>query len=502
MNWVRAAAPRGDQRSSWTGAWGRSASVPASSHSIRAGERPVLGVIQVTMPRAGQRIPQLTEDEVAQIGSTWTHQGEVNECRAVESGRDVCGICLSEFCSGEELTSLPCASSGGCLSVWHTGCIRKWLCQGHLPSCPLCRASFNLDGTPAPIEPPIEEIGSMTFALEFRTLQSGSEDSPFSIGVLRSGHALPADLLHELIFLSLPSRAALGDAIDDSDLDSTGSVRENSGADIDEASQVFPSLRSREISVTRMRQSHLASMPEPVAAGRNATASWPSYPAMASEGEDARARIPPSPSGIRTLAGTSFMLPRAPRGPRGGNYVGAPAILRGNSGGPRGPRGGAGPVSQPRFPSFMEPRTRSPALASRPVRRTFWPSTLGRPQPGVRPPPVTHMPSGMAPGRRLSPPNMEGAEAEEDLDEHWGASLHAGSETLLAMPMPRGARSAGGFTASGGYSSSSTVRGPHHRAGAVVGPPTPARAHSSWSARLASEWPLSRVWNAMPRSRP
>lgn len=491
--------------------------MPANHHHAELrSEAPVLGIIQVTLPLSGPRGPPLTEDEVAGIGSTWTRHEKDDESGGVAVTQDVCGICLSEFDSGDELTALPCASNGGCLSVWHAGCIRKWLCQGHLQRCPLCRTSFNLDGSPAPVEPADNEVGSTTFALELRTVQGSHGGSPFSVGVLGGGPALSADLIHELIFLSmLPSRADFGDSI--------GGIGMGSMGDIDGArempseserhhglSQVFLALRSGEVSVMRVHEHHIDSFRDPVATGDSATASqWPSRPHVTSNRE-AGAQISPPASGSPILSGhsgrTAFVLPRAFRG---GPYAGAPATLRGSGGGPRGPRGGAGPVRQPRFPAFTEPGP-PPATIPRhsvnnPARSTLWQSALGRPPPGVRPPPITHTPSGMSPGRRLGPrvPPADGAEAEEeDLDEHWGGSFRAASDTRFAVPFPRGARSPGGFTASGGYSSSSVVWGAQPRLATTMPPPPPppVRPQSSWSARLTSEWPLNRVWNAMPRS--
>lgn len=111
------------------------------------------GLVQLTVlvPTA-MVAPQRTEAEVAGIGTSWTH-GETKEdvpdfstARATlpkaageEATHDTCGICLQQFENGERLTALPCAHET-CPSVWHEYCIRKWLCQGHSLSCPLCRS--------------------------------------------------------------------------------------------------------------------------------------------------------------------------------------------------------------------------------------------------------------------------------------------------------------------------------------------------------------------------
>lgn len=423
--------------------------MPASSSSsspdglaagLRRDDMPVLGIIQVILPMGGQRAPQLTEDEVARIGSTWTRIEEkaADGCGGTEElAQDVCGICLSDFHSGEELTALPCASSGGCLSVWHAGCIRKWLCQGQSQSCPLCRTNFNLDGTPGPLEPPSNEFGSTTF----------------SVGILGNGPALPADIIHDLIFLSmLPSRANRGDPVGDNDLGGMGLA--HSGAGDHGLSQMLLSLRSDEISVMRLREDHSFSMSESVTVGGSATTSqWSLHPVVASE-EESGAQNPPPPSDATTPVG--HVSPD----------VGVPTILRGSSGMPRGPRGGAGPVRQPLFPAFTEPRP-LPAGVSRSVRSS--------------------------PGGSLGPSTVDGEEVE-DLDEHLGGPFRTGS---VAMPFPRGIRSPGGFMASSGLSSPSTVWGAP-RVATVVGPAS-APPSSSWSARLASEWLANRMWNAMPR---
>eukprot|EP00930_Biecheleria_cincta_P002403 TRINITY_DN10340_c0_g1_i2.p1 TRINITY_DN10340_c0_g1~~TRINITY_DN10340_c0_g1_i2.p1 ORF type:complete len:602 (+),score=80.39 TRINITY_DN10340_c0_g1_i2:120-1925(+) len=95
-----------------------------------------------------------TEADVAQIGSNWT-KGSVleestnEEVSAVQHHMDSCNtcrICLRAFQDGEKLAALPCAVDN-CPSIWHEGCIRKWLCQGESPTCPLCRTRMELPGS-------------------------------------------------------------------------------------------------------------------------------------------------------------------------------------------------------------------------------------------------------------------------------------------------------------------------------------------------------------------
>lgn len=130
--------------------------------------------------------PQRPAAEVAGIGKTWILGGQRPEAdRQVESeglvpavcvavtalssstdeeeppdmqvemgDKEVCGICLENFAAGTELTALPCASTG-CPSVWHSACIRQWLQQSHLISCPLCRADVGPPGSsPLPTPEP------------------------------------------------------------------------------------------------------------------------------------------------------------------------------------------------------------------------------------------------------------------------------------------------------------------------------------------------------------
>lgn len=92
---------------------------------------------------------------------------------------------------GQEVTSLPC-TSGGCSSVWHSQCVRKWLCQGQQQTCPLCRTVFDSGMAPPP---------SMSFALEFR--EAGG-----LIGMMARGNnnipaGLPPELIQDFIFLAL-----------------------------------------------------------------------------------------------------------------------------------------------------------------------------------------------------------------------------------------------------------------------------------------------------------
>lgn len=114
------------------------------------------GFLQLTVLIPGPARPKLTEEEVANIGTTWTHGSSTevppNAAARKTLGRGTCGdrehadvhhscgICLQEFDEGEKLTCLPCVDRG-CSSVWHLSCMHNWLNQGQAPpSCPLCRA--------------------------------------------------------------------------------------------------------------------------------------------------------------------------------------------------------------------------------------------------------------------------------------------------------------------------------------------------------------------------
>jgi hypothetical protein len=103
------------------------------------------GLFQMTVliPMVARRT--FTEAEVAKLGSTWKH-GD-SECTGIPANInsedvDACGICMESFESGEELATLPCTQRG-CCSVWHLGCIHKWLNEGNSPSCPLCRKEID-----------------------------------------------------------------------------------------------------------------------------------------------------------------------------------------------------------------------------------------------------------------------------------------------------------------------------------------------------------------------
>lgn len=104
---------------------------------------------------------------------------------------NICGICLEHFEAGDRLTALPCATDG-CPSVWHSDCIREWLCQGHSTSCPLCRGK---------VEPPGAESGMgtpPTLALEVRAavpLQGGGN----------AARRITQDVIPELLLLALLS---------------------------------------------------------------------------------------------------------------------------------------------------------------------------------------------------------------------------------------------------------------------------------------------------------
>jgi hypothetical protein len=126
--------------------------------------------------------PNFTEEEVAKAGTTWTHGDSLQQrqrtdtastadtedpeksedgvredtadaCKCMPAEDDVCGICMESFDEGDQVTSLPCASHG-CRSVWHLGCIHKWLNQGRVPSCPLCRKQVKLRADDVQPPPP------------------------------------------------------------------------------------------------------------------------------------------------------------------------------------------------------------------------------------------------------------------------------------------------------------------------------------------------------------
>lgn len=155
-----------------------------------------------------------SEQEVAEIGTTWTHGGPKEEVptfpgvqqilsslEAAESASDtVCGICLEQYESGEELTCLPCAGSG-CPSVWHADCIRTWLRQGHANACPLCRGTIEGQGV---VEAPAARP-AITFALQVRgsfPLADGDQAGRLSSRITQ-------ELIQELLFLALPQSAPL-----------------------------------------------------------------------------------------------------------------------------------------------------------------------------------------------------------------------------------------------------------------------------------------------------
>mmetsp|Transcript_41186 Transcript_41186/g.74426 ORF Transcript_41186/g.74426 Transcript_41186/m.74426 type:complete len:449 (+) Transcript_41186:124-1470(+) len=189
---------------------------------------PLYGTLHLTVLLGS---PQRSEAQIAGVGTTWRHglddSPEVEDSASVARSSDCslmprkrrrdleglesahveeesedrcCGICMEGFIPGEELTALPC-SVDGCRSVWHTRCIRKWLCQGPAVSCPLCRKKFETGGN--------DPLSSVSFAVEFQSLTtpmltgvpSGSRDG------LRS--LIPPELLSELVLLALlPAGAA------------------------------------------------------------------------------------------------------------------------------------------------------------------------------------------------------------------------------------------------------------------------------------------------------
>mmetsp|Transcript_37560 Transcript_37560/g.82407 ORF Transcript_37560/g.82407 Transcript_37560/m.82407 type:complete len:448 (-) Transcript_37560:145-1488(-) len=164
--------------------------------------------LMVLMPVLPER-PRRTEAQVASIGTSWVHgttqdvplnaaaqrtlpdskgeyRGASGSYEATPTAKhDACGICLGQFSPGDELTALPCAEEG-CPSIWHSRCVRTWLCEGHTQTCPLCRADVAGDGTEGG-----PSVPQMSFAFEVvatMPLRGGVQDR---------------DLLHEFLLLTL-----------------------------------------------------------------------------------------------------------------------------------------------------------------------------------------------------------------------------------------------------------------------------------------------------------
>lgn len=177
--------------------------------------RPMTGMLQLTVLMPCLQPRRLSEEDVAHIGTSWTlskgpaehghsddslREDELDEdsCEDLLASfeeqmakNDVCGICLDPFQAGDRLTALPCATDG-CPSVWHTDCIREWLCQGHATACPLCRGQVQAPGADS-------ETGRQpTLALEVRT----------AVPLHGSGNAarhITADVIPELLLLAVLS---------------------------------------------------------------------------------------------------------------------------------------------------------------------------------------------------------------------------------------------------------------------------------------------------------
>lgn len=149
--------------------------------------------------------PSLSETEVAEICTTWTHRKRkailpfYKAMRTVfkdarkhdfrEVAHESCGICMETFEEGDTLASLPCASRG-CGSVWHLSCIHKWLNQGKTPSCPLCRAQVDCGKAAETAAPPAPSYAIIGGGLggpggaQPRTATSESGFSEVFMGVL------------------------------------------------------------------------------------------------------------------------------------------------------------------------------------------------------------------------------------------------------------------------------------------------------------------------------
>lgn len=69
---------------------------------------------------------------------TSTQQEEENR-QYIQQYRDVCAICLEEFCYGNVVKILPCKH------VFHVDCLDPW-CLKQNASCPICKRHFTKDG--------------------------------------------------------------------------------------------------------------------------------------------------------------------------------------------------------------------------------------------------------------------------------------------------------------------------------------------------------------------
>ncbi|CAE7269594.1 znrf3 [Symbiodinium natans] len=165
--------------------------------------------------------PRRTQEDVIGIGTTWTlgdaevtvepavlsklkiarqleedsaaDEEEAGDVAASSSTCDSCGICLQPFSQGEELTALPCATDL-CPSVWHAECVRKWLCQGHTPTCPLCRSTIELTSESGASA---QTSSTPSFALEVRAALPLSATSGLQ-AAFSSGRSTSNQLLQQL----------------------------------------------------------------------------------------------------------------------------------------------------------------------------------------------------------------------------------------------------------------------------------------------------------------
>lgn len=140
---------------------GTNTTVENTTHSSSAASAaaPVPGTLQLTvLVPVLLDTPRRTEADVAHIGCNLTKgsfleeeskQDEVSSLRHQVDSCNSCRICMRAFQEGEKLTVLPCAA-GNCPSVWHESCVRKWLCQGESPTCPLCRTRMQCSAGKTP----------------------------------------------------------------------------------------------------------------------------------------------------------------------------------------------------------------------------------------------------------------------------------------------------------------------------------------------------------------
>lgn len=129
----------------------RASSNITNSHTRGANQSPSSRSLQINRTPKSSTPAVLTESQFNMLPRKSRQRPDTTDCQSL----DLCTICLSDICFGDEMVTLfPCSHS------YHIDCIRQWLTKKSI-FCPLCKANIQV-GLEADNVPPqqVEEANT------------------------------------------------------------------------------------------------------------------------------------------------------------------------------------------------------------------------------------------------------------------------------------------------------------------------------------------------------